>query len=89
MAGNEILKEGELDSVSGGMLFDSTGTNEYVANFPWEVLDNNSCKILGKFPTQEAAAEYAKAIGDGTSYDAEVVDLATVQRLRNSPNVPQ
>lgn len=83
----EILKVDELDSVSGGMILDTNSTPEYDPNYPYEVLDNNNCKVLGKFPTMDAAVKYAKSF-ESSSYDTQQVDWATVKRLRTSPNVP-
>lgn len=86
MAENIKINEDSLDEVSGGMIFNATGY-EGNPNLPWEVVANNDCRVLGAFSTQAEACEYAKKFGKHDSYNTQIVDWATVQRLRNNPNV--
>ena len=80
------LTEDELDDVAGGMIFNASGVAGSDPNFPWEVLNNNNCSVLGRFPTKDAAVKYAQSFGKDP-YNAQEVDWATVQRLRTNPNV--
>ncbi|MBR2275902.1 MAG: hypothetical protein IJ873_07580 [Lachnospiraceae bacterium] len=80
------ISDVSLDNVSGGMVFNNTsGIDGADPDFPWEVLDNNNCRILGKFPSRDIACEFAKGLGSN-SYNSMEVDWDTVQRLRNNPN---
>lgn len=79
------LTDDELKDISGGMVCYAQGLPEYDPNYPWEVVDNNNCRVLGKFATRDGACAYAKTFGPD-SYNAQLVDLATVQRLRANPN---
>ncbi len=80
------IKDEELEQVNGGMIFNATGLPEADPFNPWEVLDNDNCAILARFPTRDAACEYAKRVYGSYSYNTQEVDLATVQRLRQNPN---
>ena len=77
----------ELDEISGGMIFNASNIEGSDPNYPWEVLDNNDCRVLGRFPNRDLAVQYANSFGDGSSYDAQEVDWNTVQRLRKNPNI--
>lgn len=84
---NHTITAEELDDVSGGMIFNATGY-EGLSTLPWEVLDNNNCKVLGAFSTKDEAIKYAQTFDDDTSYDTQEVTWDIVQRLRKNPNVP-
>ncbi|MBQ8955516.1 MAG: bacteriocin [Lachnospiraceae bacterium] len=86
MAELNKLTEEELDNISGGMIFNAAGVEGSDPNYPWEVLDNNNCNVLGRFPSRDAAIKYANSFGKNP-YNAQEVDWATVQRLRANPNV--
>ncbi len=81
-----IVNEQDLANVTGGMVVDARDLPEYDPNFPWEVVDNKACAVLGKFPTRDGACAYAKSFGP-EPYNAQEVDTATVLRLRANPNV--
>lgn len=83
---NFRITDDELENVNGGMVVFAQGLPEYDPYFPWEVVDNKACKVLGKFSTRDAACAYAKSFGP-EPYNAQEVDLATVNRLRANPNV--
>lgn len=79
------LNESELENVNGGMVVLADGQlPEYDPTCPWEVVENNTGKLLGKFPTQAEACQYGKSFGP-ESYNAELVDIPTVLRLRANP----
>ncbi|MBO4903347.1 MAG: hypothetical protein J5518_11190 [Lachnospiraceae bacterium] len=83
---NKKIPDEELEKVSGGMIFDATGRPEADPFNPWEVLNNDNCEILARFPTRDAACEYAKRVYGPYSYNYQEVDWDTVQRLRANPN---
>ena len=85
MKENEKINENELDNVTGGMVVLGEGLPEYDPTCPWEVVENNTGKLLGKFPTQAEACQYGKSFGTDNSYNAELVDVPTVLRLRANP----
>ena len=80
----EKLSDSELESISGGMVVYAEGLPEFDSGAPWEVVENNNCRVLGKFPTQDLACQFAKSFGP-ESYNAQLTDLATVMRLRENP----
>ena len=80
---NKISDEA-LENVSGGMIVYAEGLPEYDPFFPWEVVENNNCRVLGKFSSKDEAIRYAKSFGP-ESYNAQDTDIATVQRLRANP----
>ena len=81
----QIVSDDELDDVSGGMVFNSTGY-EGDPNLPWEVVANHNCQVLARFATKDQACEYAKRFGKHDPYNTMEVDWLTVQRLRANPN---
>ena len=74
----------ELDNVTGGMIVYGQGLPEFDPFFPWEVVENNNCRVLGKFQSKDEAIRYAKSFGPET-YNAQDTDIATVLRLRANP----
>ncbi len=86
MLKEHLISDEELDTIAGGMLLDTTNTPEYDPDFPWSVIENNTGKVLGKFPTEGAAYYCAKSYGP-EPYNAQKVDYETVLRLRLNPNV--
>ena len=86
MADMNHLSDEELKHVSGGMLFDATGKEECDPQNPWEVLNNDNCSIIARFPNRKAAADWVTSKFGTYSYNAQVVDWDTVQRLRKNPN---
>ena len=87
IAGGTIMEkmlENELENVSGGMVVYAQGLPEFDPNCPWEVVQNDNCRVLGKFPSQELACQYAKSFGP-EAYNAQLTDIATVNRLRANP----
>ena len=80
----EKLVATDLENVTGGMVVYAEGLPEYDPAFPYEVVENNNCRCLGKFPNQAAACEYAKSFGP-ESYNAQLTDVPTVLRLRANP----
>ena len=81
-----LLNDDELTGVTGGMVVKADETlPEYNPLYPWEVVDNNNCRCLGQFATQDGACAYAKRFGPD-SYNKQLTDIATVQRLRANPN---
>ena len=83
---NWKITDEELENVNGGMVVFAQGLPEYDPAFPWEVVDNKACKCLGKFASRDGACAFAKSFGP-EPYNAQEVDLATVNRLRTNPNV--
>ncbi len=81
---NNKLNDNELENVSGGMIVYAEGLPEFDPAFPWEVVENNNCRCLGKFPDRDSACYYAKSFGP-ESYNAQITDIETVQRLRANP----
>ena len=84
MSDFEKISEGDLENISGGMVVYAQGLPEFDSFAPWEVVENNNCRVLGKFPTQELACQFAKSFGP-ESYNAQLTDIATVERLRANP----
>lgn len=84
MMENKRVNDNELENVNGGMVVFAQGLPEYDPNCPWEVVENNTGKLLGKFPTQAEACQYGKSFGP-ESYNAQLVDVPTVIRLRQNP----
>ncbi len=84
MADDKKLDEYDLNSISGGMVVFAQGLPEFDPNCPWEVVQNDNCRCLGKFPTQDLACQYAKSFGPA-SYNAQLTDIPTVERLREFP----
>ena len=80
----EKILENDLENVSGGMVVYAQGLPEFDPNCPWEVVQNDNCRVLGKFPSQELACQYAKSFGP-EAYNAQLTDIATVNRLRANP----
>ena len=78
------IRDEALNNVNGGMVVFAEGLPEYDPTCPWEVVENNTGKLLGKFPTQPEACQYGKTFGP-ESYNAELVDVSTVNRLRQFP----
>lgn len=78
------IREDALNIIGGGMVVFAQGLPEYDESCPWEVVENNTGKLLGKFPTQAEACQYGNSFGP-ESYNAELVDVATVNRLRQFP----
>ncbi len=78
------ISDEELSNVSGGMVVFAQGLPEYDPVCPWEVVENNTGRLLGKFPTQSEACQYGKSFGP-ESYNAQLVDVPTVERLRANP----
>lgn len=78
------IRDEELSNINGGMVVFAEGLPEYDPTCPWEVVENNTGKLLGKFPTQAEACQYGKSFGP-ESYNAELVDISTVNRLRQYP----
>ncbi|MBO4374823.1 MAG: hypothetical protein J5829_06925 [Lachnospiraceae bacterium] len=85
---NGKINDEELEQAAGGMIFNAANTPEddFDPRFPWEVIDNNNGKVLGKFATYDQACQYAKSFGDD-SYNTMQVYWDTVSRLRANPNV--
>ncbi|MBQ9443377.1 MAG: bacteriocin [Lachnospiraceae bacterium] len=79
------LEETELDNISGGLVYDASGTPEAVPGLPWEVLHNNNGKILGRYSTQGEACEAAKKYKSGSKYDTQLVSKEEVDYLRSHP----
>lgn len=84
MADMEKLMDDDLNDVSGGMVVNAQGLPEYDPAFPWEVVQNDNCRVLGKFPDQASACLFAKSFGP-EPYNAQLTDVATVNRLRANP----
>ena len=80
----EKMLDNEMENVSGGMVVYAQGLPEFDPNYPWEVVQNDNCRVLGKFPNQAAACQYAKSFGP-EAYNAQLTDIATVNRLRANP----
>lgn len=81
-----LLSDDDLADVTGGMVVEADARlPEYNPFYPWEVVDNNNCRCLGQFASRDGACAYAKRFGDD-SYNAQLTDIATVQRLRANPN---
>ncbi|MCR5686413.1 MAG: hypothetical protein K6G58_00065 [Lachnospiraceae bacterium] len=79
-----MIGEEELKDVAGGMVVYADGLPEFDPTCPWEVVENNNCRVLGKFPSQAAACQFAKSFGP-ESYNAQLTDIPTVIRLRTNP----
>lgn len=86
MQGVNKISDEVLENISGGMIVNAQGLDEYDPTCPWEVIENNTGKLLGKLPTRDLACSYAKSFGP-ESYNAQEVDIATVLRLRANPQL--
>ena len=84
MKETDKINENELENIGGGMVVYGQGLPEFDPTCPWEVVENNTGRLLGKFPTQDYACMYGKAFGP-ESYNAQLVDTDTVLRLRQFP----
>ena len=78
------LNDDELKNINGGMIVYAQGLPEFDPFFPWEVVENNNCRVLGKFASKDEAIRYAKSFGP-ESYNAQDTDIETVLRLRANP----
>lgn len=84
MKENEKIMATDLENISGGMVVYAQGLPEFDPVCPWEVVENNNCRLLGKFTNRDDAIKYAKSFGP-ESYNAQETDIATVNRLRQNP----
>ena len=82
----KALTNADLENVSGGMIVNAQGLEEYDPTCPWEVIENNTGRLLGKMPTRDLAYGFANAFGP-EAYNTMEVDTATVLRLRANPQV--
>lgn len=80
------LSDEELNMVNGGMIVYAQGLDEFDPTCPYEVVENNTGKLLGKLPNHDLAVKYAKSFGP-ESYNAQDTDIATVLRLRANPQI--
>ena len=78
------ISDSELENISGGMVVYAEGLPEYDPFYPWEVVENNNCRVLGKFQTRDEACYYAKSFGP-ERYNAQLTDVPTVLRIRENP----
>ena len=79
------LNYDELEQASGGMIFDSLGY-EGDPNLRYEVLNNDNCKVIARFASYDEAKRWVETNYGTYTYNAQLVDWATVQRLRANPN---
>ncbi len=84
MKEKNLIPEEDLNDVSGGMIVYAQGLPEFDPVCPWEVVENNNCRVLGKFTLKDDAIKYAKSFGP-ESYNAQETDIDTVLRLRANP----
>ena len=69
---NNKIDDNDLENVSGGVLFNSTGISGADPEKPWEVLDDHTGEIIyfnGKkqvFKTRKEAIDAAKRLGLNT-----------------------
>ncbi len=85
MIEDKKISEQEMGQISGGMVVEADARlPEYDPAFPYEVVENNNCRVLGKFSNQAAACHYAKSFGP-EAYNAQLTDVNTVLRLRANP----
>ena len=80
------INDEDLENISGGMIYNATGTPECEIGRPWEVVANHNAAILGRFSTRGEAEAFAKRFGND-SYNTMEVPRETVERLRANPNV--
>ena len=81
-----IINDSDLEGVTGGMIYNASGTKDLVyPGLPWQVVANNDCRLIGQFSTREEAIRYAQSFGKDY-YNIQEVDKATVDRLRANPN---
>ena len=78
------INNNELENIDGGMVVFAQGLPEFDPTCPWEVVENNTGMLLGKFTTQDNACQFGKSFGP-ESYNAQLVDTGTVLRLRQFP----
>ncbi len=79
------INENELESISGGMIYNAAGTPEADPARPWEVIHNNTGQILGRYSTQDEACYAAKQYKSGSKYDTMIVSREQVEYLRAHP----
>ncbi len=78
----KVIRDEEMKMVNGGLIVYAQGLPEFDQDCPWEVVENSTGRVLGMFPTQDAAYCDAKSYGD-EYYNTYVVDTNTVMNLRN------
>ncbi len=81
------MNEKKMEMINGGMVVMAQGLPEYDPTCPWEVVDNNTGAMLGKFPMECEACQFGESYGKDNSYNAQEVDVPTVLRLRGVPTL--
>lgn len=80
----KALNPEDLEQVNGGMIVYAQGLDEFNPLCPYEVIENNTGKLLGQMPNHDLAVKFAQSFGP-ESYNAQDTDVATVLRLRANP----
>ena len=75
------LVDEQLEEVTGGVIFNSSGIIGADPNNPWEVLDNRNGNVLCRFNNKADAERQAKSYGGG-AMDSLEVDWNQVLKLR-------
>ena len=75
-----MIDDDALNGVSGGLIFDASMIDGSDPFFPYEVLDDNTGRVLLRAATEAQAREYAEKLG----MSVEITDdWDRVQRLRS------
>ncbi len=90
MIESKKLSMEDLDNVSGGLIFNAAPWGIYGTDpdNPWQVIDNFDGKVLGSFPTKEAAMTNARSYGGDPYNVLEVPDYDSLLYLRRNPKDP-
>lgn len=83
MADSRSIPDIELEKIAGGMVVYSQGLPEYDAAYPWEVVENSTGRVLGKFQTQDQACCFARSFGPD-EYNDRLMDAQTILGIRAS-----
>ena len=73
-----MLTDDELNNVAGGVIFNASGISGADHNNPWEVLDDKTGDVRGRFANRDDAVAYAGRMGQNHME----VNWDQVQQLR-------
>lgn len=75
------LSDNELNNVSGGYIFYAGNIAGSESKKPWEVIDNNNGRVLGRFENRDDAVRNARGYGSDPANDMEI-NWNQVRKLR-------
>ena len=83
MTENNRIDDKELENVSGGFIFNSTGIAGADPWNNWEVIDNKTGDVISRFHTKEEALACAGSF-HGSAYDTMEIKWDDLCNLRNN-----